>query len=216
MSTQFTRTLNIVNRGDLPDDNTLMLTFKPIEGLYRDIYPVCWRVGTFAANSPAAMTVTYKNQLAYTRPQVLDENIVDCSAWQDINVGQKTTLNKNSNGAYSFDGAKPGEDGYLIAANNCGDIEEMSIGFVKAPGMPPDQVLYFSNIRQGYNVKTQFTPVLSAYVTSQYQQTEILRGAIQTAEIWRQDLSQLRERTTLIFSRDNATGRYSLNIAEDT
>ncbi|KAG9041234.1 hypothetical protein FS842_002632 [Serendipita sp. 407] len=191
-----------------------MLTFKPIEGLYKDTYPVCWRVGTFAANSPGAMIVTYQNQLAYTRPQVVNGNIVACSTWQDINVGQKTTLNKNSNGVYSFNGTKPGEDGYLIAANNCGDIEEMSIGFVTAPGMPPNQVLYFDNIGQGSNVTTQFTPVLSAYVTSQYQQTQILRGAIQTAEIWKEDLSPLKETTTLIFARNKVTGQYTLTIAD--
>ncbi|KAG8854915.1 hypothetical protein FRB91_002975 [Serendipita sp. 411] len=213
MSTQFTRTLNIINGGDLPDDTTLLLTFQPIEGLYKDTFPVCWRVGTFAANSPGSMVVTYKNQLAFTRPQVLDGNIVTGSTWQDINVGQKTTLNKDSNGVYSFNGVSAGEDGYLIAVNNCGDIEEMSIGFETTPGMPPSQVLYFSNIGQGSSVTTQFTPVLSAYVTSQYQQTQILRGEIQTGEIWKQDLSPLKETTTLIFSRDNATGQYSLTIA---
>ncbi|KAG9052199.1 hypothetical protein FS842_010339 [Serendipita sp. 407] len=89
----------------------------------------------------------------------------------------------------------------------------MSIGFETTPGMPPSQVLYFSNIGQGSSVTTQFTPVLSAYVTSQYQQTQILRGAVQTDEIWKQDLSPLKETTTLIFSRDNATGQYSLTIA---
>ncbi|KAG8841575.1 hypothetical protein FRB91_004887 [Serendipita sp. 411] len=96
--------------------------------------------------------------------------------------------------------------------------------------MPPSQVLYFDNIgyvfisrfatvltvwlhRQGSNVTTQFTPVLSAYVTSQYQQTEILRGAIQTAEIWKEDLSPLKETTTLIFARNKVTGQYTLTIA---
>ncbi|KAG8854917.1 hypothetical protein FRB91_002977 [Serendipita sp. 411] len=214
MSTQFTRTLYIVNQGDLPDDTTLMLSFEPIEGLYRDTYPVCWRVGTFAAEKPGAMIVTYKNQLAYTRPQVLNGNIVSCSTWQNINVGQKTTLNKNSNGVYSFDGVSAGQDGYLIAANNCGDIQEMSIGFETTPGMPPSQVLYFDNIGQGSNVTTQFTPLLSAYVTSQYQQTEILRGEIQTPNIWTQDLAKLKETTTLIFSRNKATGQYSLKPVE--
>ncbi|KAG8833562.1 hypothetical protein FRC17_010444 [Serendipita sp. 399] len=210
--TEFSRTLNIINRGDLPDDTTLMLSFQPIEGLYKETYPVCWRVGTFAADAPGAMVVTYKNQLAYSRPQVINGNIVAVSTWVNLNVGQKTTLTKDS-GPYKFSPPTSGEKNYLIAENDTGSIQEMAIGFTSQPGMPPSSVLYFDKIGTGSNVTTQFTPVLTAYVTSQYQQTQILKGAIQTPAIWKQDLAELSESTTLIFSRDKATGRYSLEIA---
>jgi hypothetical protein len=61
-----------------------------------------------------------------------------------------------------------------------------------------------------YEVMGQFTPVLKAYVVSNYQQSEILRGAIQTPVIWTQDLSTLSESSSFSFTYDPPSGKYAI------
>ncbi|KAG8796427.1 hypothetical protein FRC17_007999, partial [Serendipita sp. 399] len=194
--TEFSRTLNIINRGDLPDDTTLVLLFRPVEGLYRETYPVCWKVGTFAAGTPRSMVVTYKNRLAYSHPQVEDDKIVSVNPWVNLNVGQKTTLTKEESGPYKFTYPISGEEDHLIADNNTDSIQELALGVTSQPGRPPSSVLYFSNIETGSNVTTQFRPVLTACVTDQYQETQILRDGVRVPEIWKQDLEALSSNTT--------------------
>jgi hypothetical protein len=60
------------------------------------------------------------------------------------------------------------------------------------------------------NATAQFTPVLQAYITSDYQETQILRGAIQSPLVWSQDLALLpAETTNYVLSRD-AAGVYHM------
>ena len=56
----------------------------------------------------------------------------------------------------------------------------------------------------------EFTPTLTAYIVTNYQQNQILRGAIQSPAIWSQDLAALAPSTTWTFSKDPTTGDYTL------
>jgi hypothetical protein len=59
-------------------------------------------------------------------------------------------------------------------------------------------------------VTAEFTPTLTAYVVTNYQQNQILRGAIQSPAIWSQNLAGLDTTTTWTFSKDIATGDFQL------
>jgi hypothetical protein len=72
------------------------------------------------------------------------------------------------------------------------------------------QSAYSTKRRDGSNVTAQFTPVLRAYITSDYQETAIIRGAIDTPAIWTQDLGAISESTTWNLNRDSATGHYTI------
>jgi hypothetical protein len=67
--------------------------------------------------------------------------------------------------------------------------------------------------RDGSHVTAKFTPVLRAYITSDYQETAIIRGAIDTPAIWSQDLAALSDSTTWNLTRDPATGHYTIEEA---
>jgi hypothetical protein len=72
------------------------------------------------------------------------------------------------------------------------------------------QSAYSTQRRDGSNVTARFTPILRAYITSDYQETAIIRGAIDTPAIWMQDLAALSQSTTWTLARDPATGRYTM------
>jgi hypothetical protein len=62
-------------------------------------------------------------------------------------------------------------------------------------------------------VKAQFTPVLRAYITEQYQETQIIKAEVDVSSIWQADLVGLASTTTWILTHDKATGRYTITEA---
>jgi hypothetical protein len=74
-----------------------------------------------------------------------------------------------------------------------------------------DDILKHFPSSNNSSVEVAFTPVLKIYITSDYQETEILRGDIQNQDpLWSQNIAGLDTSTTLTLTRDAATGEYSL------
>ncbi|KAG1729036.1 hypothetical protein EDB19DRAFT_2042425 [Suillus lakei] len=211
MSTVFTRNL-IFQSNNLGTEATLLLTFNgPVAGV-GDHSPVVWRVSTFGKSGPYQMRATYKSQLAFTKPQVESGNIVGAATAVEINVGQQTTLTKDGQ-VFSFSAPIAGSSGFLRATNDAGLKEDIAIGFMSPGQLLPTPTLIFEGVGDDSNVTAQFTPILRAYVTSDYQETQILRGEIHSPMLWDEDLAALPETTTWNLTRDAASGRYSITRA---
>ncbi|KIK40136.1 hypothetical protein CY34DRAFT_284714 [Suillus luteus UH-Slu-Lm8-n1] len=99
------------------------------------------------------------------------------------------------------------------AANNTGTVQDFAIGFMNGRDLMPTPALYFTDVGDGSHVTAEFTPILRAYITSDYQETAILRGAIDTPAIWEQDLAALSDSTTWNLTRGPSTGRYTIEKA---
>ncbi|KAG1812562.1 uncharacterized protein BJ212DRAFT_457403 [Suillus subaureus] len=229
MSHLFTRNLTFQSN-NLGKEATIMLTFDAdMEGLYEDFFPVVWKVSTFGKTGgrsyscvsesltyirplfpgPYEAHATYTSQLAFSKPQVVDGNIIDAETSVKINVSEKTTLTV-ANDVYHFSPPQAGVAGVLQAVNSTGDVQDIAVGFMSPKELMPKPALYFNGVGDGSHVTARFTPVLRVYVTSDYQQTAIIRGAIDTPAIWSQDLAELAESTTWTLNRDAATGHYTI------
>ncbi|KAG1904403.1 uncharacterized protein F5891DRAFT_1275939 [Suillus fuscotomentosus] len=77
----------------------------------------------------------------------------------------------------------------------------------------PTPVLYLSDIGDSSRVTAKFTSVLPIYITSDYEETDIVRGQVDTPAMWMQDLTTLAQSTTWNLARDPTTGRYSIDHA---
>ncbi|KAG1864399.1 hypothetical protein F4604DRAFT_2028187 [Suillus subluteus] len=206
MSHLFTRNLTFQSN-DLGKEATIMLTFDAdMEGLYEDFFPVVWKVSKFGKDGAHA---TYTSQLAFSKPQVVDGNIIDAETCVKINDSEKTTLTE-ANDIYHFSPPHAGVSGVLQAVNSTGSIQDIAVGFMSPGDLMPKPALYFNGVGDGSHVTARFTPVLRAYITSDYQETAIIRGAIDTPAIWSQDLAGLAESTTWTLKRDAATGHYTM------
>ncbi|KAG1724090.1 uncharacterized protein EDB91DRAFT_1171505 [Suillus paluster] len=209
MSHLFVRNL-VFQCNDLGKEVTLLLTFDgDMKGLYQDFFPIVWKVSKFGKAGPYRMRATYTSQLAFSIPQVVAGNIVDAETSVKINVGEQTTLT-DVNDVYHFSPPTAGTPDILQAVNKTGAVQDMAIGFMNPGDLMPKPALFFHEVGDGSNVTAKFTPTLRLYITSDYQETEILRGAIDTPAIWSRDLSALSESTIWNLSRDPATGRYSI------
>ncbi|KAF9220773.1 hypothetical protein BS17DRAFT_769099 [Gyrodon lividus] len=204
MSAVFTRNLTF-QANDLGVGATLMFTFdKYIRGLYHDKFP--------SYHFRRGRSINHARDIP--KPVDGSDKIVDASTHKLVNVGDKTSLTKDDNGVYRFSGVVDGEEGYLQAVNRCPLVEDMSIGFTKPnSGQEPTSVLYFKSIGNGALVNAQFTPVLRAYVTEQYQETQIIRAEVDSSCIWEKDLAALGMNTTWVVKRDKATGNYRITRA---
>ncbi|KAG2037046.1 hypothetical protein BDR03DRAFT_1092153 [Suillus americanus] len=209
MSHIFTRNLTFESN-DLGKEATIMLTFDAdMEGLYKDFFPVVWKVSTFGQTGSYRARATYTSQLAFSKPQVVDGNIIDAETSVKINVSEKTTLTE-ANDVYHFSPPQAGASGVLQAVNSTGDVQDIAVGFMSPGDLMPKPALYFNGVGDGSHVTARFTPVLRAYITSDYQETAIIRGAIDTPAIWSHDLAGLAQSTTWTIKLDAATGHYTI------
>lgn len=205
----FVRNLSFQTK-DLGKEVTLLLTFdSDVKGIYETCFPaVCW-LTTFGQTGSYRMNATYTSQLAFSRPQVADGNIVDAETCVEINNSEKTTLTRQ-NCVFQFSKPVKGVSGFLEAQNDTGFIQDIALGFMSPRELMPRPILHFKEVDDASNIKVQFTPILRAYITSDYRHTKILQKAIDTPAIWEQNLAALSESTTWTLKRDPYTGHYQI------
>ncbi|KAG8833292.1 hypothetical protein FRC18_003876 [Serendipita sp. 400] len=212
---QFTKTLVIKTKANtVPKAVSLMLTFDKIPGLLNEQQSVCWKVVKFPAAQEMSVAVTYKSQLCFVHPQISAGNIISASTTKNINVGEQTDLivDKDS-GVSMFTNPKPGRTGeneIIRCENKTGGIRDLSIGLRDSPDADPGIALYFPGVGTDSSVAARFTPVLRGFVTSNYVESEIIRGEIESGEVLHQNLASLADKTVWYLQWDGTTGQYSL------
>ncbi|KAG1837359.1 hypothetical protein DFJ58DRAFT_734407 [Suillus subalutaceus] len=211
MASAFVRDLTF-QTDDLGKEATLVLMFhSDMECIYHKSFPVIWRTTSFGEMGRYSMRVTYTNQLAFSRVQIKDGNVVDTGTHTQIDNGKQTTLTQTYDGfEFSFSVPKHGLPGYLEAINETGFVQDIAISTMNPGDSKPKPVLYFKDVEDGSVVKAKFAPIIRAYISSDHQETSVLQGAICTDSIWEQDLAQLPECTTLTLRREPATGHYTI------
>ncbi|KIJ44512.1 hypothetical protein M422DRAFT_252119 [Sphaerobolus stellatus SS14] len=204
----FTRTLVIYNKLEAPA--TLVFSFDDqlMQGIYSDYFPTVFRVIPFPAGDQHSGEVSYKNQLVFTSPQIENGVIVRAATYEPIGLGERTVL-KLQDGIIDFTTPESGTAGVIQALNQTNQRTDIGVGFLK-DARRPSTVLVWRQVSNNANVTAEFTPKLSAYVTTDYQENEVLRGAIQTGAIWQENLAKLPLVSSWIFKEDAATGEYKL------
>ncbi|KAG2128527.1 uncharacterized protein EDB93DRAFT_1184528 [Suillus bovinus] len=198
---------------NLGKEVTIMLAWSSnLDGLYQDVFPIVWKVIKFGKEGPYKATATYTAQFAFSRAQFEAGKVISAATSVSINHGEKTTLTE-ANEVYHFSPPQAGTYGTMQAQNCTGTPQGMAIGFVNKGDFMPTPALYFSDVGNNSRVTVKFTPTLRAYVTSDYEETAVLRSQVDTPAIWSQDLTGLAQNTTWNISRDANTGRYTITHA---
>ncbi|KAG1864412.1 hypothetical protein F4604DRAFT_1928864 [Suillus subluteus] len=189
MSRPFIRNLTFQSN-DLSKEATIMLALinGNLKGPLRGLLPDSLEGQHIREDGRA----TYTNQLAFSKTQVVNGNVISAGTCVKINPPQA------------------GTSGVLQAVNKTGAVQDLAVGFLNKGDLMPTPALYFNEVGDESSVKAQFTPILRVYITSDFQETAILRGAIDTPAIWTQDLAALAENTTWNLKHDTATGRYTV------
>lgn len=214
----FTRTLNFQSK-DLGNDTVILLTFDDPtavgSGLFKDKFPICWKVAGMPGKGPGQFTVTYRSQLAFTKPQVDSKNMISAGTYVDIDLDQKTDLKTSSVGPpaiYDFSAPIAGTSGQITVANKTDERQSIGVGFHVA-GYEAETALLWEGVVKNSDVVAQFTPVLRGYATSSFKENQVLRGAVQSDVLFSNDLTSLAENTTWVVAADPASGEISIKPA---
>ncbi|KAG1883161.1 hypothetical protein F4604DRAFT_1741109 [Suillus subluteus] len=150
------------------------------------------KVDGMGDHSPV-MKATYRSQLAFTKPQVEHGSVIGAATAVEINAPVE------------------GTSSYLKATNLAGAKQDLAIGFMGHGALLPTPMLYFKNVGDDDFVTAHFKPMLRAYVTSDYQETEIWKNSPKNSTfLWEEDLADLDETTTWNLTWNGHTGRYTI------
>jgi hypothetical protein len=103
--------------------------------------------------------------------------------------------------------------------------------FTSTPDYPPSTVLFFKDVGYGSSfpsailfsflqptlhsstssAQVQFTPILRGYITTDYQETEILRGQIASPVLFNRDLTQLEEESNWKITYNAGSGIFTID-----
>ncbi|KAG8833563.1 hypothetical protein FRC17_010445 [Serendipita sp. 399] len=150
-------------------------------------------------------------RLAFGYPQLSEDGVVlTMATWGEVDPDQKISLKQNEAGVRTF--TRPPVEGTKDAVsvdNLTEENQDLALGFVSDPGMPPIPVMLFDSVGGRGPVRT--VGFRLCYIP--YEQGDVLREKIETPAIWSANMTKLKEYTTLFFSRNPTTGTYSLKQA---
>jgi hypothetical protein len=157
--------------------------------------------------------VTYRNELGFIKPEVRSDVIESSDAYKLLSPSERTLLEKKG-GKFSFTNPEPGSVGYE-AVNLTHQDADVALGFTE--GLDPDQPLtpvYYWNadtFKPNTSIHTQFSPILRAYIATEYEDHEIIRAPISVPLIFEKDLSKLDDSTVWIVYYSPVTGQFKIN-----
>ncbi|KAF8751671.1 hypothetical protein RHS01_08249 [Rhizoctonia solani] len=205
-------------------DTTLMLMFEPPNSskLYRDQFPVVWKVITFRAKGHSKAALHYQQRLAFGYAQTDWDNLVDSAAW--VEVAREVSRISGKAGHKRFGhNAKGHATKKLVCKNNTDSRANLSIGMSSDILFEPLLICLKDSsggdgINQRYEPTMLWTgvgslPILSAYITRDYKATEMLRGEVETDAIWTVNLDQLDDVTGWNLVEDDVTGAFGIERA---
>ncbi|KEP45907.1 hypothetical protein V565_232000, partial [Rhizoctonia solani 123E] len=124
--------------------------------LFKDQFPVVWKVINFRANGHAKASVQYGARLAFGYAQT---------------SGDISSISGGSDQKRFGDVTKSEGTKLLVCKNNTESRANVSIGFIRGDGIHQryEPTLLWTGVGSGSNVTAQFNPILTAYVTRDYK-----------------------------------------------
>ncbi|KAF9218333.1 hypothetical protein BS17DRAFT_809362 [Gyrodon lividus] len=214
----------VINSDNLGANATVVFVFDAGGRVYTDYYPVVLRVSTFGAQGCYATSFRYTNQLSFVKPQGSgfedmdkdghNDEVTIAATWVEVDPGQQTTLTLNDL-TCRFSEPTSRTSPNMEVTNKTGWKQDIAIGFRRKKGTLPQSAWLFPDIGDGYNVTTNFTPLVRAYVAIGYQENQVLRTPFSQSAIWEQDLGALPPNTDWMLNYDRASGKFSMALVVD-
>ncbi|CUA68018.1 hypothetical protein RSOLAG22IIIB_07697 [Rhizoctonia solani] len=225
------KTLNIY-APHLQKETTIMLMFEPpiSDRLFKDQFPVVWKIATFRAGGHAKATIQYHERLAFGYAQIDQDNLVEPDAWVEVKNDDHGRISRGAGAKRFGDASERNDPKLLTCKNSSSDPANMSIGFVKGDGVYQQfqPVFVWTGVGAGSDVTTEFIPKLTAYVTRDYKGapikfilnmshlkvpsvvTEMVHSKVETDAIWTCNLHELDDVTSWNLIEDNTSGDISI------
>ncbi|KAF8600651.1 hypothetical protein BDV93DRAFT_546257 [Ceratobasidium sp. AG-I] len=210
------KTLNFHSNG-LTRDTTLVLVFDPPQNsdLFRYEFPVVWKEINFKGQGESNAYVWYRADLGFAYSQIDDDDILKVSAWTEAKHGETT----KSEGGPEVEYYGPNRQRYPVKVgckNTTSTRANLTLGSTQLHevGQAFDPIHVWTGVGTKSAVTAHFTPIISAYVTRDYKQSQMLYRKPLVDPIWRQDLNELDEVTECNLVENGETGGYTIELSK--
>ncbi|CAE6478036.1 unnamed protein product, partial [Rhizoctonia solani] len=219
-----TKTLNFYPRG-LQGDVTIIFTFEPPTSqphrLFKDQFPVVWKVVTFRAEGPGRsgnVTIRCPSLFAFGYARIDQNNLVDSTPWVEVRSGDISSITGGPSQRHFEENTKDNGTKLLTCKNNTDGPANLSIGFIRGSDTHQryEPTFVWTGVRTGSSITAEFSPILSAYLADDpYKATQMLRGEISTDAIWTQNLDDLDDSTGWYVTEDDRSGAFNIQNASE-
>jgi len=216
-STAISKTL-VVNASGLDRDLNILFAFSDPNNdqLYHTQFPTAWKVAYFSKGLNNIFSATYVAQYAVGAIQLVNGNLVTPTVWTDTTPGDNWSLTFTNN-TYHLTLTKPGDPANtnvpITALNNTGGPNPIAIGFDNNGSF--NIALTQNSVGNSQTARFLFTPVLNAWVVSDFVQNQVLSSEILSPPLWGANginLLSLGPITTFNFVQ-NPDGSYNITQA---
>ncbi|KAF8600680.1 hypothetical protein BDV93DRAFT_525264 [Ceratobasidium sp. AG-I] len=195
------KTLHFYSHG-LRGETTVMfmLEIPSSSKIFREQFPVVWKVITLPAGGDGMAHVDYVSHLGYSHAKTGAGYLVESTSWVEVRAGD---ISGTSGGS----GSK-----LIVCKNNTRNRVNLSIGFVKGNGVDEvyEPILFCPGVSAGSSITTKFTPTLTAYITREYNESQMLHVEVCTDAIWSQNLNELDDVTGWNLIEDEESGQFTI------
>jgi len=183
-------------------------------GLFKDSFPLAWRVFEFIPNEKISVTATWTASFGFTVSQITHGRVIIAGSSVPIMPGHTVTLSGNEELGLSWSRPEAhGNKETLVAVNNTDQPEYFSVGIV--PRVSPlvvEPVLKFKQIPVGERLVTRPPSRIYAYAGQGYKKSQILDAAIQSHALDGMggrdgsSLLEMEQNTYFLLDTDPSTG----------
>lgn len=209
-ATPFSVTFTVA-ANNLSRDAQLLLTFidPSNKKLFVEQFPIAWKVIYFAKGNHNTVRLTYTAQLAVFGATIGQGNLVTPTTWSDVTMGDNWSIDFTNN-TYQLklvSGADPNQPTTITNVQNVSKgLLNLGCGFDDKDNLNP---VIVSAVGATNFFQFDFHPVLQAYVTSQYTETQMISSNVVSPLLWSQDLTGVMNGSVLTLT-ENPNGSYTL------
>lgn len=171
----------VVSAGGLDRDLNILFAFSDPNNdqLYHTQFPTAWKVAYLSKGLNNIFSATYVAQYAIGAVQLVNGNIITPTVWTDAAPGDNWNLTF-SNNTYHLDLSKPGDpsntNSPITVLNSTGGPNPIGVGFDNSGNW--NIALEQNSVGNNQTARFLFTPVLNAWVVSDYVQNQVLSSEI--------------------------------------
>jgi len=186
-----------------------MLTFNDPDNhkIFKTQFPTAWKVLHFAPSAHGVANITYKSQLAVAGVEVDASNIVTPTTWENAGPGDEWSLTYADSTYGLKQDVAGGGKGTVNVTNKTGGPSPIAIGFNKSDDL--NILMVETGVGNTQTAQFDFHPVLTAYATSNFQETQLITAQVVSPVLWSKNVVSLDLHTNLTLVQ-NADGSYTL------
>ncbi|QRV84659.1 hypothetical protein RhiJN_26724 [Ceratobasidium sp. AG-Ba] len=194
----------------LSKDTSVLFVFSPPadDSLFKDQFPVVWKVVKFHAGHGAKATVRFDYRLAFGAATIDDDGMLDTFAWIEAQAGDVVHFGGHTE---KFSTVSKSRRQDIICRNNTSGRANLVLGALSGKGEKESfhPLFLWTNVGHNSIAAAKFAPTVSAHIIHIHNESQILRREVETEAIMTIHLDSYVENTNWGLVENEETGEFN-------